>query len=57
MTSRKGVNSGESLFERQSRLDAERNAPLAERMRPRTFDEFVGQQQVVGRDRVLCSAP
>ena len=52
MTSRK-KSSGESLFDRQSRIDGERNAPLAERMRPRTFDEFVGQEQVVGRDRVL----
>ena len=52
MTSRKR-NSGESLFDRQDRLEAERNAPLAERMRPRTFEEFVGQEQVVGEDRVL----
>ena len=52
MTSRK-QGSGESLFERQGRLDAERDAPLAERMRPQTFEEFVGQEQVVGRDRVL----
>ena len=29
---------------------------MAERMRPRTFDEFVGQQQVVGQDRVLFRA-
>src|SRR5947209_149585 len=28
-------------------------APLAARMRPRTFDEFVGQQHIVGPDRVL----
>ena len=55
MTSRKR-NTGESLFDRQRRVDAERNAPLAERMRPRTFDEFVGQQQVVGQDRVLFRA-
>ena len=55
MTNRKS-NSGESLFDRQQRIDNERNAPLAERMRPRTFDEFVGQEQVVGRDRVLFRA-
>ena len=55
MTSRKR-NSGESLFERQRRIGNERNAPLPERMRPRTFDEFVGQEQVVGRDRVLFRA-
>src|ERR1043166_2143957 len=28
-------------------------APLAERMRPRTLAEFVGQQQLVGEGRVL----
>ncbi|MBI4711835.1 MAG: replication-associated recombination protein A [Planctomycetes bacterium] len=27
--------------------------PLAERMRPRTFDEFVGQQEIVGADKPL----
>ena len=52
----KTSNSGESLFDRQRRIDNERNAPLPERMRPRTFDEFVGQEQVVGRDRVLFRA-
>ena len=50
------MSSSESLFDRQSRLDAERSAPLAERMRPRAFDEFIGQEQVVGRDRVLFRA-
>ena len=52
MTSRKR-GSGESLFDRQDRIESERNAPLAERMRPKSFEEFVGQEQVVGRDRVL----
>jgi putative ATPase len=33
-----------------------KNAPLADRMRPRTFDEFVGQEHVVGVDRVLRRA-
>ena len=28
-------------------------APLADRMRPRTFDEFVGQEELVGPDRPL----
>ncbi|MYC36775.1 MAG: replication-associated recombination protein A [Chloroflexi bacterium] len=55
MTNRRHATS-ESLFDRQRRMDAGRNAPLAERMRPRTFDEFVGQQQVVGSDRVLFRA-
>ena len=55
MTNRRHTTN-ESLFDRQRRMDAERSAPLAERMRPRTFDEFVGQQQVVGSDRVLFRA-
>src|SRR4030095_7030800 len=29
------------------------SAPLADRMRPRTLDEFVGQEQIVGEGRVL----
>ena len=30
--------------------------PLADRMRPRTFDEFVGQEHILGRDSVLRKA-
>ena len=33
-----------------------RHAPLADRMRPRSFDEFVGQGQVVGPETVLRRA-
>lgn len=32
---------------------AGRAVPLAERMRPRAFDDFVGQDDIVGRDRPL----
>ena len=32
------------------------NAPLAERLRPRTLDEFVGQQHIVGKGRLLRRA-
>ena len=53
---RRNSSSGESLFDRQRKLNSERNAPLADRMRPKTFDEYVGQEQVVGRDRVLFRA-
>ena len=27
--------------------------PLAERMRPRTLDDYVGQEQIVGKEGVL----
>ena len=36
-----------SLFER---MDSE---PLASRMRPRSLDEFVGQQHLIGEDKIL----
>ena len=45
-----------SLFEHQRQQQMAKNAPLADRMRPRTFDEFVGQEHVVGIDRVLRRA-
>ena len=31
-------------------------APLAERMRPRTLDEFIGQEKLVGEGRLLRRA-
>ena len=46
----------ESLFEYDRKIQAERDAPLAERMRPRTFAEFVGQDQIVDPDRVLLKS-
>ena len=44
------------LFEHQRQQLAAMNAPLADRMRPRTFDEFVGQENVVGAGRVLIKS-
>jgi putative ATPase len=47
-----------SLFPQMSEPDADTfasstSAPLADRMRPRTLSEFVGQQQLVGEGHVL----
>ncbi|MEM1310330.1 MAG: AAA family ATPase, partial [Cyanobacteria bacterium P01_H01_bin.153] len=39
---------------REAQIDAE--APLAARMRPRTLDEFIGQDAVVGPGRLLRRA-
>ena len=50
------MSSSESLFEHGRKVQAERDAPLAERMRPRTFDEFVGQDQIVDPGRVLLKS-
>ena len=36
--------------------NAAKGAPLADRMRPRTLDEFLGQQHIVGKGRLLRRA-
>ena len=45
-----------ALFEHGRRLHAKQHAPLAERMRPTTFAEFLGQQHILAEDRVLRRA-
>ena len=42
-----------TLFENSARQQLDRYAPLAARMRPRSFDGFVGQEHIVGPDTVL----
>src|SRR5829696_7042907 len=46
---------GESLFADEPEMEAPPDpaAPLAERMRPRSLEEFVGQRHLVGEGRVL----
>ncbi len=44
------------LFERHQLDVTETEAPLAARMRPRTLDEFVGQEAIVGPGRLLRRA-
>jgi putative ATPase len=46
----------EDLFEHRRREQLRREAPLAARMRPRTLDEFVGQEHIVGEGRLLHRA-
>ncbi|MGE5529150.1 MAG: replication-associated recombination protein A, partial [Patescibacteria group bacterium] len=41
------------LFTAASADERARQAPLAARMRPRTLDEFVGQEEIVGPGRLL----
>ncbi len=45
-----------SLFDPQREDELQREAPLASRMRPRTLDEFVGQEQIVGDGKLLRRA-
>ncbi|PZV11068.1 MAG: AAA family ATPase [Leptolyngbya sp.] len=44
------------LFDQHRQAQTEAEAPLAARMRPRTLDEFVGQDAIVGRGRLLRRA-
>ena len=38
-------------YMRESKKDSE--GPLASRLRPRTLDEVVGQEHILGRDKLL----
>ena len=44
------------LFEITRKGILEKEAPLANRMRPRTLDEVVGQEHIIGPDRLLSRA-
>jgi len=44
------------LFDHAAEQDQGARAPLAERMRPRTLDEFVGQEHLTGEGRFLRRA-
>jgi putative ATPase len=44
------------LFERPRTLEAKKDAPLADRMRPGSLDEFFGQKQLLGQGSVLRSS-
>ena len=45
-----------TLFDDQRDETLQRQAPLAARMRPRSLEEFVGQEQIVGEGRLLRRA-
>ncbi|MDO4293043.1 MAG: replication-associated recombination protein A [Eubacteriales bacterium] len=44
------------LFDYMRQNNQEKEAPLAARLRPRTLDEVVGQQHIIGRDKLLYRA-
>lgn len=44
------------IFEFSAQEASERSAPLAARMRPRTFDEFAGQEHILGKGKLLRRA-
>jgi putative ATPase len=46
----------EDLFEREYNARIIKESPLAARMRPENFDEFVGQEHLIGKERMLRGA-
>jgi putative ATPase len=44
------------LFEQHREQQLRQRAPLADRMRPRTLDEYIGQEHIIGPGRLLRRA-
>ena len=44
------------LFEYMRETEKKKESPLASRMRPTTLDEVVGQQHIIGKDKLLYRA-
>ncbi|MGL4789852.1 MAG: replication-associated recombination protein A [Anaerotignaceae bacterium] len=44
------------LFEYNRQENIKTNAPLAARLRPKTLEDFVGQEHIVGKDKLLYRA-
>jgi putative ATPase len=56
MPAKKGRAKAPDMFREAARGRTAREAPLAARMRPRTFDELLGQEHLVGEGRLLRRA-
>ena len=44
------------LFDYMREQNREKESPLASRLRPATLDEIVGQQHIIGKDKLLYRA-
>ncbi len=44
------------LFDYARNLNSEKESPLASRLRPKTLDEVVGQEHIIGKDKLLYRA-
>ena len=44
------------LFDYMREQNMEKEAPLASRLRPTTLEEVVGQQHIIGKDKLLYRA-
>ncbi len=52
----KGREQRMDLFEYMRETEKKKESPLASRMRPTTLDEVVGQQHIIGKDKLLYRA-
>ena len=44
------------LFDYARNMNGEKESPLASRLRPKTLDEVVGQEHIIGKDKLLYRA-
>ena len=45
-----------NIFDYMRSTNMEKEAPLASRLRPSSLEEVVGQQHIIGKDKLLLSA-
>jgi putative ATPase len=50
------TSSSHDLFDQRRDEIVKKNSPLADRMRPRTLEEFIGQDHIIGEGRLLRRA-
>ncbi|HEX2958532.1 MAG TPA: AAA family ATPase [Chitinispirillaceae bacterium] len=53
---KKNISQNTDLFDQHRAELLKKTAPLADRMRPRTLDEYIGQQHIIGEGRLLRRA-
>lgn len=56
MMVKKSFSQNSDLFDQHRTELLKKTAPLADRMRPRTLDEYIGQQHIIGEGRLLRRA-
>ncbi len=44
------------IFDYARSVNSEKESPLANRLRPKTLDQVVGQEHIIGKDKLLYRA-
>ena len=44
------------IFDYARSVNSEKESPLASRLRPKTLDQVVGQEHIIGKDKLLYRA-